>query len=285
MIGRPCAAEFAGTYLLVFFGTGAVHAAVLSDGLVGLGQVAIVWGLAIALAIYATGAASGAHINPAMTIAFAAWRGFPLRRVPPYVLAQLGGAIAASMTLFALFHGILAEFEAAKGIARGGPGSELSAMVFGEYFPNPALFGTTAQAFASVTHAQAMLAEGIGTALLSFFVFAVTDAHNRGRPGGTLFALFIGLAVTIIICVIAPLTQAGLNPARDFGPRLVAYFAGWKGIAIPGPRGGFLTVYILAPCAGAVIGAALYEFLIAPRGVSTGEGREPSAAREIRRMT
>ena len=91
-----------------------------------------------------------------------------------------------------------------------------------------------------VCEPAACLAEILGTAILALVVVAVTDARNRGGPG--IFApVFIGLTVSILICVIAPLTQACFNPARDFGPRLFAYFAGWGPIAIPGPRGGFFT--------------------------------------------
>ena len=136
-------------------------------------------------------------------------------------------------------------------------------MIYGEYFPNPAMVGATIQNVDAVSIWTAMLAEGLGTAMLAFFVFAVTDRHNPGRPHGTAFALFIGLAVAIIISIVAPLTQAGLNPARNFGPRLFAYFAGWGSVAIPGPRGGFFTVYILAPIVGAC-GHGLYQLLLHP---------------------
>jgi glycerol uptake facilitator protein len=261
---RECVAELIGTYVLVFFGTGAVHVAVLTGGHTGLWQVAIVWGIAVSLAIYATSAVSGGHINPAITLAFAGYRKFPVRKVLPYVLSQLVGAFAAAATLYALFHNILDQFELAREIVRGQPGSELSAMVYGEYFPNPAILGTCPEALASVTLFQAMLAEAIGTAFLAFFVFAVTDAGNAGRPSGTFFALFVGLAVSIVISIIAPLTQAALNPARDFGPRLFSYFAGWKTIAIPGPRGGFFSVFILSPILGALLGAATYQYLLRP---------------------
>src|SRR5690242_18596227 len=88
-----CLAEFIGTFILVFFGTGAVHAAVLTGAQAGLWQVAVVWGVAIGLAIYALGARSGAHLNPAMTLAFAAWRGFPRTAILPYIMSQLLGAI------------------------------------------------------------------------------------------------------------------------------------------------------------------------------------------------
>jgi glycerol uptake facilitator protein len=74
----------------------------------------------------------------------------------------------------------------------------------------------------------------------------------------------IGLVVAIIVSVIAPLTQAGLNPARDFGPRFFAWLMGWGSVAIPGPRGGFFTVYILAPILGALLGALAYRVAVRP---------------------
>lgn len=261
---RECAAEIVGTFILVLFGVGAVHAAVLTGAQSGLWQVAVVWGVAVALAIYAVGAISGAHINPAMTVAFAAFRKFPLRKVGPFVASQLVGAFLGAAVLYLLYGHIIADFETAHALVRGGPGSELSAMVYGEYFPNPSMVGSTLKSVDCVSLAGAMLAEGLGTALLAFFVFAVTDRHNPGRPNSTLFAVFIGLAVAIIISIIAPLTQAGLNPARDFGPRLFSYFAGWGTVAIPGPRGGFFMVYILAPLLGGLVGAAAYQWVLHP---------------------
>ena len=256
--------ELIGTYVLVFFGVGAVHAAVLTGAQAGIWQVAVVWGVAVSLAIYATSALSGAHINPAITLAFVAFRKFPIRKAPLYIASQLIGAVLAAATLHALFGNILRGFEGAAGVVRGQPGSELSAMVYGEYFPNPALARSMGWTASRVTHAQAMLAEAIGTAFLAFFVFAVTESRNSRAPGKRLVPVFIGLTVAIIISVIAPLTQAGLNPARDFGPRLFSYFAGWQSVAIPGPRGGFFTVYILAPILGGLAGAAAYQYLVRP---------------------
>jgi len=256
-----CLSEFFGTLVLVFFGVGAVNTAVLSGAQQGLWQVAVVWGVAIALAIYATGAVSGTHINPAITVAMAVWRGFPKSKIAPYIASQLAGAFCGSLLLYGLLHGMLAHFEAAHGIARGGPGSELSAMVFGEYFPNPAIVGTTAEAYRQVSHVTAMMGEAVGTAFLACFVFALTEARNPQAPR-FMAPLFIGLTVSIIISIIAPLTQAGLNPARDFGPRLVSYLFGWGEVAIPGPRGGFFTVYILAPIVGGVLGAGIYQGLV-----------------------
>ena len=266
-LGWQCLAELIGTFILVFFGVGSVHTAVLTGAQAGIWQVAVVWGVAIALAIYATGAVSGAHMNPAITVAMSLFRRFPIRKAPLYVAAQLAGAVLAAATLYGLYGNVLRDFESASGIVRGQPGSERSAMCYGEYFPNPGMAGAARASGmkwgdSSVSETQAMLAEGIGTAFLAFFVFAVTDRRNAGGPGGRLLPLFIGFAVAIIISVLAPLTQAGLNPARDFGPRLFAYFQGWGAVAIPGPRGGFFTVYILAPVLGAVAGSAVYQYLV-----------------------
>ncbi|MFQ6097663.1 MAG: aquaporin, partial [Armatimonadota bacterium] len=130
-------------------------------------------------------------------------------------------------------------------------------------FPNPAVFGTTGEAFSAVSTFGGFFGEAVGTFFLVMFIFAVVDRHNPGRPHGrsNLAAYFVGFTVAIVISIIAPLTQAGLNPARDFGPRLVAFLAGWGDIAIPGPREGFW-VYILGPVAGGLVGAFAYDQLI-----------------------
>ncbi len=270
-IAKKCLAEALGTYLLVFFGCGVVHAAVLTGAQSGLWQVAIVWGLAIMLAIYTVGAVSGAHINPAMTLAFAVWRGFPWRCVGPYIAAQLAGAFLAAATLFVIFNPYLAARERERGVVRGGPGSEITAMCYGEYFPSPGPLANATGPYSSDAHQRlnamvsepaAFLAELLGTLVLAMVVFAVTDEANRGGPPSRLAPVFIGLTVAALISVIAPLTQACFNPARDFGPRLFAFLAGWGDVAIPGRGTGFLTVYILAPIVGAVLGAGLYTRLI-----------------------
>ncbi len=262
---NQCLAETLGTFILVFFGVGAVHAAVLTGAQSGIWQVAVVWALAISLAIYAVGAVSGAHINPAMTIAFALYRGFPKRRIAPFILSQLLGAFLAAAVLYGLFQGTITHFETANNIVRGAAGSEASAMVFGEYFPNPGTAKAMGWGPEAVPFVTAMLAEAIGTLFLAFFVFAVTDARNAGGPGEKILPIMIGLTVAMCISVIAPLTQAGFNPARDFGPRLFAWFAGWGTIAIPGPRGGFFAVYILSPILGAAVGGALYQYVCSSR--------------------
>ena len=256
--------EYFGTFVLVFFGVGSVQAAVATGAQAGLWQVAVVWAVGVSLGIYTAASLSGAHINPAITVMAAVYDKFPLRRVVPYWVAQVAGAATAAIVLYAMFAEAIIEFERANGLLRGGPASELSAMMFGEYFPNPAVFGTAEDAWRVITPTSAFIAEMIGTAMLAFIVCTVTHERNTARPPSAMGAVIIGVGVAAIISVIAPLTQAGLNPARDFGPRVVAYFLGWGEIAIPGPRNGFFTVYILAPICGAVIGGGIYR-LIASR--------------------
>lgn len=256
-------AETLGTYLLVFFGTGAVVAAVLTGAQVGLWQVAVVWGFGIALAIYATAAISSAHLKPAVTLAFAIFRHqeFPATRVPLYWAAQLTGGILGGLTILWLFGPFIDYFEAEHGLVRGAPGSQLSAMVFGEYFPNPTIFGTGETARALMSPVMAAVVEGFGTAILVLLIFSLVDRHNAALPTKHLSPFFIGFTVAVLISLFSPLTQAGWNPARDFGPRLVAYFAGWEAIAIPGPSSGFWA-YIVGPLIGSPIGAAIYQLLL-----------------------
>ncbi|MBM3732058.1 MAG: MIP family channel protein [Acidimicrobiia bacterium] len=255
--------EFLGTFILVFFGVGAVNAAVATGAQAGLWQVAVVWAIGVSLGIYAAAALSGAHLNPAITVVAVVYDRFPPLRALGYVVAQTLGAASASLVLYGMYAEAILEFERKRGLLRGGPGSELSAMMFGEYFPNPAVFGTAEDAWRVVGPTSAFMAEMIGTAMLALLVAIVTHRRNDERPPAGVVAVIIGLGVAAIISVVAPLTQAGLNPARDFGPRLVAYFLGWGEIAIPGPRGGWFTVYILAPVIGALIGGGIYRFVAA----------------------
>ena len=271
VFARAMAGEFIGTFVLVFFGVGVVNAAVVTGAQVGLWQVAVVWAIGVTLGIYSSAALSGAHLNPAITVVAVVYDRFPVGRAIGYVISQVAGAMAASVLLYSMFAEAILEFERRHGLLRGGPGSELSAMVFGEYFPNPAVFGSAEDAWRIVGQQGAFMAEMIGTAMLAFLIAAVTHPRNQAKPPAAVQALFIGLGVAAIISVIAPLTQAGLNPARDFGPRVVSWFLGWGDIAFPGPRGGWLSVYIVAPIIGALAGGGLYR-LVAGRLLPDPDG-------------
>lgn len=250
--------EFFGTFLLVFFGCGSVCAAITTGAQVGVFQVAIVWGIGIATAIYLTGSLSSAHLNPAVTIASAAWSRFPARLVLPYIAVQMLGAFAAAALLFALYGGSIRAYEAKNNIVRGAVGSEATAMVFGEYFPNPGGRALTAAARETMTPGAAFAAEVVGTAILVLVIFCVTDERNATRPQ-LLTAATIGLTITILISLLGPLTMACFNPARDLGPRLLSSIAGWGAVPFTTNGSGWLTVYILAPITGGLLGGAIYR--------------------------
>jgi glycerol uptake facilitator protein len=250
--------EFFGTFLLVFFGCGSVCAAVLTGAQVGVFQVAIVWGLGIATAFHLTGSLSGAHLNPAVTLALAGWNGFPWKRVPGYLVAQCLGAFVASAVLYLAFSGPLRVFEESHGIVRGQPGSEASAMIFGEFFPNPGGRPFTSKIMAIIGPGTAFYVEALGTAVLLLVILCSTDGNNSSRPG-PLTAATIGLTITLLISLLAPLTMAGFNPARDFAPRVFSAFMGWGKIVFTTNGSGWFTVYILGPIVGGQAGAILYR--------------------------
>ncbi len=137
MFPKWFASEVLGTFLLVFFGIGSVATAVASGITFGLFQVAAVWGLGLSVAIFLTAHHSGAHLDPAITLAFAFFGDLPKRRVPGYIAAQFAGAFLAACAVFLLFGGSVMAFEDGSHLARGTAGSEASAMIFGEFFPTP----------------------------------------------------------------------------------------------------------------------------------------------------
>lgn len=249
--------EALGTFVLVLFGCGSVAVSVLFDAHQGLMQVALAWGVGVSLAIYLTRHLSCAHLNPAVSVAMVLGRRMSPRKLPVYLVAQFAGAVFAALALYALFSPSIAQYESAHGIVRGTAESVKTAMMFGEYYPSP---GSTAV----VPLPLAMGAEAFGTFLLTLMIFALTEGCNVGRPDEALAPVFIGLTVTSIICLIAPLTQAGLNPARDLGPRMVAWAMGWGSAAFPDRVGGFFHVYVLAPLLGSMIAATFFVRVLEP---------------------
>jgi len=286
-LAHKAMAEAVGTAMIVLFGCGSVCAAVLSGAQAGLWQVAAVWGFGVSIAIYSTASISGAHLNPAVSLAFALLRpaSFTFTELGVYCLAQLLGAIVAGVINLTIFSGPLSAFESANGFERGDAASVLTAACFGEYFPNPgfqysgvgpnktltvnAALGWTDD---TITPFGACCIEAWGTTILVFVIFALTDDRNKALVRKEMAPFFIGFTVAVLISVYAPLTQAGWNPARDFGPRLVAFFAGWGNVAIPGPRNGFW-VYIIGPFLGGIIGGSLYDFVFS-RGYTVEEKKE-----------
>ncbi len=252
--------ELVGTFFLVLFGTGSVAVAVCFDEYFGILQIALAWGVGLALTIYATRNLCNAHFNPAVTIAMCVCKRLRWKDAPVYIICQFIGAFLAGLTIFAFFHNNIAAYEAANDIVRGTAESIYSAKMFGEYY-----------AFSGISMFHAAMAEGFGTFILVFMIFGLTEDANVGRPSDTMCPLFIGLTVSTCIVLFAPFTQGGFNPARDFAPRLVAYMFGWGNAAFPDASGGAFWVYILAPVVGAVIAGLFYTHVM--EGVMTKKAR------------
>ena len=249
--------EALGTFLLVLFGCGSVAVSVLFQAHQGLMQIALAWGIGVTLAIYLTRHLSCAHLNPAVSLAMVVSGRMSGRKLPIYVAAQFLGAFLAGIAIYLLFSPSISAFEAAGGMVRGSAESVATAKMFGEYYAVPG-------GSAVVSLPLAMGAEAFGTFLLVLIIFALTESCNVGRPSDALSPLFIGLTVSSIICLIAPLTQAGLNPARDFGPRMVAWMAGWGAASFPDSAGGFFWVYILGPFIGGILAALYFLYVFEP---------------------
>ncbi len=256
---REYIGESLGTFILTLFGCGSVAVAVLFGEYTSIFQIAIVWGLAVALAIYVTRHLCPAHLNPAVSVSMALGKRMPYGKLPSYLLAQFIGAFLAGGVLLLLFNPSIEAYELAHGIERGTAASVDTARMFGEFYPNPgdALVST-------VSLPLAIAAEAVGTFVLVLFIFCFTEDCNVGRPDSNIAPLFIGLTVSICITLIAPLTQAGFNPARDFGPRIVAWLAGWGSAAFPDSVGGFFWVYILGPIIGGALATYFFTLVLEP---------------------
>ncbi|OYD06698.1 MIP/aquaporin family protein [Paludifilum halophilum] len=259
-----CLSEFVGTFILIFVGCGAVAGMVLNGAEYSQWDLSFVWGLAVAMAIYVTGAVSGTHINPAVTVTMAVFRGFPWKNVIPYITAQVAGAFTGAGVVYGLYQGAFARFEQAESVVRGTEESVTTAGIFSTY---PASF---------LTNVNAFFVEFAITALLLIVILAVVDERNPPLPAlNHLGPLVIGLTVAMIGGSFGTLTGFALNPARDFGPKLFAWLAGWDAMALPGP-GGYAWVPIVGPILGGLFGALVYDGLIrrylqSPKEVPAGK--------------
>ena len=256
--------ETLGTFMLVLFGCGSVAVSVLFNAHQGLMQIALAWGIGVTLSIYLTRHLSCAHLNPAVTVAMVLSKRMAAKKMPVYITAQFLGAFLAGIAIYLLFSPSISAFESTHNIIRGTAESVQTAKMFGEYYAAP---GSTSV----VSLPLAIGVEAFGTFLLILMIFALTEGCNVGRPHDAMAPLFIGLTVSSIICLVAPLTQAGLNPARDFGPRMVAWIFGWKSAAFPDQSGGFFLVYILGPLVGAMLASLFFVFAFEPTMKSTSE--------------
>ena len=264
--------EFFGTFVLIAFGDGVVAMAVAA--LPGSGRTAgptvifqaagdwllITWGwaMAVAFAVWIAGGVSGAHLNPAVTLAFAVRRRFTWAKVLPYWGAQVVGAFVGAALVFLVYHNAIDAFNIANKTPKSSGGALATYSIFAT-FP------------AGYFHGSAwgpLIDQIVGTAFLLIFVVAVIDIRNSAVQSN-LAPLAIGLGVAAIGMSYGANAGYAINPARDFGPRLFAFFAGWGKVALPGTYSspglsfsGYFWIPIVGPLIGGVIGVVLYDLFI-----------------------
>jgi glycerol uptake facilitator protein len=230
--------EVFGTFILILLGDGVVANFATAPRLPASGYdwntITLGWAFAVVVAVYVTAGVSGAHINPAVTIALAVKRGFPWSKVVPYIIAQMVGAFLGALGVYLCYQGAL--------VAAGmpnvwctGPGANISLLT-------------------------AFLCEVFGTAVLLWGVLASGDAKNLA-PGANLGGLFVGFVVLAVgLCLGGPSGYA-INPARDLGPRVFGLLVGTTGL--------FTGLYwLVAPIIGSIVGALVgvftYDFFVTP---------------------
>jgi glycerol uptake facilitator protein len=231
-------AEFLGTFVLILFGDGVVAMVVLFDK-GGYTNITLAWGLAVTMGIYIAGKTSGAHLNPAVTLTLALFRGFPWSKVIPYSLVQVAGAFAGAALVYWNYRLQFLSVD---------PGLERTAGVFTTFpaFPGQPMAG--------------LLDQIIGTALLLLMIFAITDERNT-PPGANMTPLMVGLVVVAIGMAFGGMHGYAINPARDFGPRLFTVVAGFKNNGLTDGAATFW-VPIAGPLIGGVIGGAGYDLVV-----------------------
>ncbi|MCX6588758.1 MAG: aquaporin family protein [Acidobacteria bacterium] len=238
------AAEFFGTMIILLIGGGVVASVVLFGSGVpgevvngGTTNINLAWGLAVMLGVFVSAKISGAHLNPAVTLALAVFRGFSWSKVAPYFLAQIAGAFSGAAIVFFSYREAFLKFD---------PALEKTAGVFATFpaFPAAPMAGFFDQL--------------IGTALLLFLILAISDEHSNPPPA--YFApVLVGLIVVAIGMSFGAMHGYAINPARDFGPRLFTVLAGFRNNGLTDGSGVFW-VPIAGPLVGGLVGAAAYDF-------------------------
>ncbi|KAF9201794.1 hypothetical protein BGZ49_008002, partial [Haplosporangium sp. Z 27] len=222
-------AEFLATGVMIAFGCGAVAQNVFSKDST-YWNVSYCWGIAV----------TGAHLNPAVTLSLALYRGLPWIEVPVYWLAQFLGAFCGALTVYITNCSYFKDT----------PRNETLGIFF------------TSKTSDHVTTTDAFVFELFATGLLIIIIFATTDHHNH--PAGVLQPLIMGLSITMIGNAFGYQTGYALNPARDLGPRFFTAISGW-GFRVFSRQSYYFWVPIVAPLAGAICGGGIYDLLIHSR--------------------
>lgn len=238
-------AEFTGTMILILFGVGVVAQVVTSKGALGNhDSIAWAWGLGVTFGVYTAARISGAHLNPAVSVALAVFGDFSWRKVLPFALAQTAGAFVAALLVRWVYSGAIATIDPHHTIATQG--------IFSTLPGNGSM---------DISTGTALIDQILGTAILLFLILAVTDSRNDA-PVAWMAPFIVGLIVVAIGMAWGTNAGYAINPARDFGPRLASFITGY-GTAFEDQRGAlYFWVPIVGPLIGGLVGAGGYKLLI-----------------------
>ena len=244
---REALAEFLGTFVLIVFGTAVVAQVVLSGNANGTYiSINVAWGLAVTMAIYVSAGVSGAHLNPAVTVALAVHRGFAWSKVVPYCLAQIAGAFTGASVTFLTYREAFDRFDGGTRLVTGAKATA-------------GIFSTYPQDFLSNVPGG-LIDQIVGTMLLMLLVLAIGDQKNFAAEG-RLQPILVGAAVVLIGMSFGYNAGYAINPARDLGPRLFTLVAGWGGEVFTAGNG-WWWVPIVGPLIGGVLGGFVYDVCI-----------------------
>ena len=256
-------AEFFGTFVLLAFGAGVVAVAVV--GLTESGRTPTIfagaagwllitwgWAMAVTMAVYVAGGVTGAHINPAVTFAFAVKGDFRWAKVLPDWAAQVAGGFAGAALVYADYGPAINLWNGTHDVmSRADPGGMTTFSIFATF---PAHYY-------GLNMLGPLFDQIVGTFFLLLFVLAIIDSMNVGVKAN-LAPFMVGMAVAAIGMSFGTGAGYAINPARDFGPRLFCWLMGWGSNAFPGPHD-YWWVPIIGPLVGGPLGVVLYKFFIA----------------------
>lgn len=239
------AMEALGSGIIAIFGTGVV-AAVVTAKIGDHDSIAWSWGLGVTFGIFVAAKTTGAHLNPAVTLAVALFKGFPKNRILPYIVAQVIGWGLGALIIRLVYAGPIGAIDpglthATQGIFSTSPGNGDNAL--------------------HVSVGLAFFDQVVGTAVLLFLIFAVTDPRGA-NPSPALTAIAVGLIIVAIGFALGTDAGYAINPARDFGPRLMEWISGYQGAWVDQNGFPYFWVPIIAPLVGGVVGGGLYQVTV-----------------------